>query len=103
MSKSIELAELIAALRQELTAASKEGEGELVRFRPGPVELELTIEVSREAGPEAKIRFWVVEAGASAKRSSAVTQRLKLALDPIRVDLPPDTPWVSGPSVPGEE
>ena len=103
MSVKIELADLIAALRQELTTASKEGQGESLRFRPGPVELELILEVTREAGPEAKIRFWVLEGGVSAKRSGVVTQRLKLVLDPIRVDLPADTPWVSGPSLPGEE
>lgn len=103
MSTKIELAELIAALRLELSVASEEGEGELIRFRPGPVELELTLEVTREAGPEAKIRFWVLEGGVSAKRSDVVTQRLKLVLDPVRGDLAPGTPWVSGPSMPGEE
>jgi hypothetical protein len=38
----VELAKVIGQLRQELTAAMWEGEGEDLRFELGPVELELT-------------------------------------------------------------
>lgn len=60
MVERVEFAQVIGQLRQELSAAMREGEGEDLRFELGPVELELTVAVSREAGPNAKVRFWVV-------------------------------------------
>ena len=53
------MAQVISQLRQELSVAMREGEGEELRFELGPVELELTVAVSKEAGPNAKVRFWV--------------------------------------------
>ncbi len=70
MADQVELAQVISQLRQELSAAMREGEGEDLRFELGPVELELTVAVSKEAGPNAKVRFWVVELGADAKVAS---------------------------------
>ncbi|MGH3815899.1 MAG: trypco2 family protein [Pseudonocardiaceae bacterium] len=84
MAERVELAQVIGQLRQELTAAMREGAGEDLRFELGPVELELTIAVSREAGPNAKVRFWVVELGADGKMASQATQRITLTLDPRR-------------------
>jgi len=40
------------------------------------------VAVSKEAGPNAKVRFWVVELGADAKVASQATQRITLTLDP---------------------
>jgi hypothetical protein len=45
------------------------------------VELELTVAVSKEAGPDVKVRFWVIELGADATVSSQATQRTTLTLD----------------------
>ena len=81
MAERVELAQVISQLRQELSAAMREGEGEDLRFELGPVELELTVAVSKEAGPNAKVRFWVVELGADAKVASQATQRITLTLD----------------------
>lgn len=79
---AIELAELIGHLRAELTDAIHAGTGSDLRFEVGPVELELSIAVDRATDASGKIRFWVLEMGADAKRSSTTTQRIKLTLDP---------------------
>jgi Trypsin-co-occurring domain 2 len=62
----------------------RDGEGEDLRFELGPVELELTVAVSKEAAPNAKAQFWVVELAADAKVASQATQRITLTLDPRR-------------------
>ena len=81
---AVELADLIGQLRAELTEAMHAGEGEDLRFELGPVELELTVAVSKEAKPGAKVKFWVVELGTDASVSSATNQKVKLVLDPRR-------------------
>lgn len=99
---AVELADLIGQLRRELSVAMWAGEGKDLRFEPGPVELELTVGVEKVAGPEVKVRFWVFDVGASAKRSSMVTQRIKLTLDPRLGEAPDRRPLIAGESLPGE-
>jgi hypothetical protein len=99
---AVELADLIAQLRRELSSAMRSGEGERLRFEPGPVELELTVGVEKVAGPEVKVRFWVFDAGASAQLSSVVTQRIKLTLDPRLAEAPDRRPLIAGDTLPGE-
>ena len=48
------------------------------------MELELTVAVSKEAGPNSKVQFWAVELGADAKVASPATQRITLTIDPHR-------------------
>lgn len=98
---AVELAEMIGQLRAELVRAMVEGEGADLRFELGPVDLELTVTVAKEAGPGAKVRFWVVEAGVEAKASSSVTQTIKLQLDPRRSGRP-GKPLIAGDAEPGE-
>jgi Trypsin-co-occurring domain 2 len=99
---AVELADLIGQLRHELSVAMSAGEGTDLRFEPGPVELELTVGVQKEAGPDAKVRFWVLDVGASAKRSSMVTQRIKLTLDPRLGSSPDRRPLIFGESLQDE-
>ncbi|MGH3817152.1 MAG: trypco2 family protein [Pseudonocardiaceae bacterium] len=101
VAERVELAQVIGQLRQELSAAMREGEGEDLRFELGTVELELTVAVSREAGPNAKVRFWVIELGADATVSSQATQRITLTLDPHRRGVA-GKPIISGPAQPRE-
>lgn len=101
----IELAEMIRELREQLTAALADGDGKLVRFELGPVEVEASVAVTREAGGEAKVRLWVVDAGANGKYAHAETQRITLTLTPKEV--PPDgsvprTVLIAGDEVDGE-
>jgi hypothetical protein len=52
-------------------------------FAVGPVSVEFMVVTKREGGPEAKVRFWVVEAGASAQLSREATQKMSLTLTPV--------------------
>lgn len=101
MAERVELAQVISQLRQELSAAIRDGEGEDLRFELGPVELELTVAVSKEAGPSAKVRFWVIELGADATVSSQASQRITLTLDPRRRGVA-GKPLISGSEQAGE-
>lgn len=102
MEGAVELSALIKELRQELSEAMHAGADEILRFELGPVELELSMAVERSGGPNAKVRFWVVEVGGDAKVTSATTQKIKLTLDPQDTRHPGRKPWISGRSVPGE-
>lgn len=102
MSGTVELATVIGQLREELGKAAQAGEGEEFRFEVGPIELELTVAVSKEAGPNAKVKFWVVELGSDSKLTSTNTQRIKLTLDLRRAGEPDERPMISGPSRDGE-
>lgn len=99
---AVELAELIGQLRAELVSAMRAGKDEELRFEVGPVELELTVVVQREASAGAKVKFWVIEAGADAKASGGTTQRIKLTLDPRRAGEPDRRPSISGAATAGE-
>jgi hypothetical protein len=48
VAERAELAQVIGQLRRELSAAMRDGEGVDLRFELGPVELELTVAVSKE-------------------------------------------------------
>jgi hypothetical protein len=85
----LELASVVRQLRAELNEAMGEGEGERLRFELGPVELNVTVTVGREAKPGAKIRFWVIEAGAETTISKEAVQDIKLVLTPYDMDAPP--------------
>jgi hypothetical protein len=98
---AVELAELIGQLRAELTKAMVAGDGADLRFELGPVELELTVAVNKEANPGAKVRFWVVELGAEGSVGSQSAQRIRLTLDPRRGEVS-GRPLISGTEQPGE-
>ncbi|WP_163507675.1 trypco2 family protein [Fodinicola acaciae] len=96
----VELADLIRDLRDELGRAVAQANQQGLHFQLGPVELETTVAVSKEAKPGAKVRFWVVEAGADASVAKAATQRIKLTLQP---QLPGGaSAYVSGEAKPTE-
>lgn len=104
----IELASMIRQLREELNEALTDSDKERLRFELGPVELSLTVTVGREAAPGAKVRFWVIEAGADAKISREAVQDIKLVLTPVDTHIPlgPDgkapAPLITGSEVKGE-
>ena len=78
----IELADVISELRAELDRAWLSAEGSTLRFGLGPVELEVTVALSREGKTGGKVKFWVAEVDAEGKLSSTSTQRIKLTLNP---------------------
>jgi hypothetical protein len=82
----IPLADTIAALREQLAAAVKGGEGQEIRFQVGPVQLTFNVVVQREGEADGKISFkvlgWGVEGGASGKISDQHTQTITITLTP---------------------
>ncbi|EFL29894.1 conserved hypothetical protein [Streptomyces viridochromogenes DSM 40736] len=101
----IELSDMIQELRSQLTTALTDGAGEAIRFEAGPVEIEATVAVTREAGADAKIRFWVVDASSKGSSANAQTQRVKLTLTPTAVPVagePPRPAMIAGDQAPGE-
>src|SRR3954452_11975714 len=91
----VPLASAVEALRRELVVALEAGRGEEVRFALGPIELEFQVEVSREAGGEAGIKFWVVALGGKGSRSSGATHTVRLSLSPVlAADVGTDRPLV---------
>lgn len=94
----IELAEMIAQLRGELAAAMAAAEDagdDAPRFELGPVQLEAEFTVQRSAGADGRIRFRVVEAGASGRRTNSTTHSVTLSLEP-RARGTDQRPWGSG-------
>lgn len=97
----VELAELIADLRDELSLAVDAANPDGLRFELGPVGLEVSVMVTKEAKPGAKVKFWVVEVGADASVSKATTQTITLTLQP---KMPGGgQAYVTGQTAPGEE
>ena len=76
------LADAVRALRSELTTVMREGRDEALRFELGPVEMEFLLEVQREAGGEAGIKFWVVNLGGKGSVTRGSTHRVTLTLTP---------------------
>jgi hypothetical protein len=77
------LAETIRGIRQELKIAMEEGRESGLKFEAGPVEVELSVEARLERGGEGKIRIWVVDAGAGAKKADGNLHRIKVILNPV--------------------
>jgi hypothetical protein len=93
----VPLARAIEALRRELVEAVKAGKEQEVRFALGPIELEFQVEVSREAGAEAGVKFYVLALGGKGTRSSATTHTVRLSLSPVLgADVGTDRPLVVG-------
>ncbi len=78
----IELADVVSDLRTELERAMRAGADEELRFGLGPIELEVSVGVTKEGSGGAKVRFWVVEMGADVKAAATSTQRIRLTLNP---------------------
>ncbi len=78
----IGLADAVRALRSELTAGMAEAEGQRLQFELDAVEMEFLLDVRKEVGAQAGIRFWVISIGATGGVSSGSTHRVKLSLNP---------------------
>jgi hypothetical protein len=83
MDESVELADAIAALREQLGRALREGGDEAVHFRLGPVELEFGLSVKRDRKGEGGVKFWVVTLGVQGSASEETQHRVKLTLNPV--------------------
>ena len=79
----VPLSAAIAALRDELTRAWWDGRDRSVRFKPSPVELTLQVAVTSAGKGSAGVRWWLIELGGEVSRESAVTQTVRVTLDPV--------------------
>jgi hypothetical protein len=82
----VPLAAAVAALRDELTRAWWDGQDRSVRFKPSPVELTLQVAVTSAGSGKAGVRWWLIELGGEVSRESAVTQTVKVSLEPVMFD-----------------
>ncbi|HEY6794048.1 MAG TPA: trypco2 family protein [Kineosporiaceae bacterium] len=83
MPVEIELADAVAALRDELLEAAARGAGADIAFVVGPVEMEFAVELRADAKAKAGFKAWVLasaEVEAGAGRTSV--HRVKVALTP---------------------
>ena len=100
-SDAVSLADLIYQLRGDLYRAAWQGEDKSPKFAVGPIELELSVVVDASCSEGAKAKLWVVDASAEDKRSSQLTHRVKLTLQPVDADGHPSK--ISGAAHPDEE
>ncbi len=82
----IPLARVIKDLRSELLDAVASGKGQPLQFRLKPIELELKLAVTRDAGVDTSVKFWVLDIGAKGTIGDAMTHTLKLVLEPVGKD-----------------
>jgi hypothetical protein len=83
------LSDALIALREELLSAWQEGEGpgQRLRFRVSePIDLTFQVAVTKKAGGEAGIKWWLVTLGGEASRASTATQTLSMKLVPVMYD-----------------
>jgi hypothetical protein len=78
----IGLSDAITALRTELVTAMAAGQAEKLHFELGPVELEFTVDVRKDGGADAGIRWGVISFGAKGSVGSSAGHRVKLVLQP---------------------
>jgi hypothetical protein len=102
VDNAVELADVIAQLRNELGRAMADGAGNGLRFQAESLELELTVGVERSREPGVKVRFWVFDAQGTARSAHAATQRLTLTLKPVHGDAPDSPALISGAELPDE-
>lgn len=82
MKNGLPLKEVLDQLRTEFTALSEKASKEAFQFAVESVDLELKVGVTREATGEAALRFWILEAGGTAKQEIEQTQTVRLRLAP---------------------
>ncbi|MFE2722452.1 trypco2 family protein [Kitasatospora sp. NPDC059327] len=82
----IELADAVAAVRDELLKASARAAGQDVVFEVGPVEMEFEVELRADAKAGGKFRVWAVSAEAEAGVSRGRTHRVSFTLTPKAPD-----------------
>ncbi|MEV0490511.1 trypco2 family protein [Streptomyces atratus] len=84
--KEIELADAVAAVRDELMAAAARGAGADLAFLVGPVELEFAVELRADAKAKAGFKAWVLSGEAEAAVARGRTHRVMVTLTPQRPD-----------------
>ncbi|MCX5387987.1 trypco2 family protein [Streptomyces sp. NBC_00083] len=95
----IELADAIESVRDQLTEAAARATGEPLVFELGAIHMEFTLELRKEVKGGAKVRAWVVDAGADAGRITGRTHKVSFTLTPHTA--PDGSAWQVGNDRPG--
>ena len=82
----LDLSVALEGLRQALEAAWEKSQGKRVRFRVSDVSLTVQAVARKDREGGGKVRWWLVEAGGSAKSGVETTQTLVLSLSPSVYD-----------------
>ncbi|TQF07054.1 hypothetical protein E6W39_38835 [Kitasatospora acidiphila] len=113
MDHGIELSDAIEVIRQQLSDAAARGAGQAIQFEVGPVTLDFTVELKRDARAKGGFKAWVLsgdlEGGLTQnqvqKVSVTLTPRLAGSDDSVLVgnpDLGSLDPFGAGPAGEGE-
>ena len=78
----IELADAVAALRDELLRAVARGAEQNLTFHVGPIELEFTVELRVDAKGKGGFKAWVVSGDGEAGVARGRTHRVMVTLTP---------------------
>jgi hypothetical protein len=82
----IELADAVAAVRDELLAAVARGVDQEIAFVVGPIELEFAVELKKDVKAKTGFKAWVVSGDVEAGVVHGRTHRVKVALTPKTED-----------------
>ena len=78
------LSDAIRNLRSELTDAMDAGRSARIRFKPGPIEVELAIKFTSEGSAGAKVKVLsLLDLSAGGKLGSEFSHKLKLSLQAV--------------------
>ena len=90
MKNSLELAEVVKSLREELNLAIRGAEGHKLKFKINTIDLEFQTAVEKEGALEGggKIKFWVldIDGKVSGKYKKATSHTIKLNIEPILLE-----------------
>ncbi|MFF3358855.1 trypco2 family protein [Streptomyces sp. NPDC002917] len=78
----IELVDMIRELLEQLTTALADGDGRMLRFELGARGGQGVCRCHARGCGDAKVKLWVVDAGANGKYGHAETQQITLTLTP---------------------
>lgn len=78
----IELSNAVHAIREQLTQAMQHGADSPIHMTVGPIQMDFTVELRREATATGGVKAWVVSADAEAKKSRGTTHRVSFTLTP---------------------
>ena len=78
----IDLTKVIQQLRYDIEKTWWEGRRSAVAMEVGPVELEVSVTVEKNADAKLGVKFYVVNASAGARGAVIDTQRIKIVLTP---------------------
>ncbi|GAA2098056.1 hypothetical protein GCM10009759_28690 [Kitasatospora saccharophila] len=82
MTLDIELADAVAAVRNELLKAQRLGTGQELLFEVGPIEMTFEVELRADAKAGGKFKVWALSAEAGGSVSRGRTHRISFTLTP---------------------